>query len=61
MFFSEDCSNCKSQVERIVSDVTFARQMIFSTLYIGKSSGKQDYYDPGGYCMACQVKIFWNF
>ena len=28
-----------------VSNVIFARQAIFSTLYIGKSPGKQDHYD----------------
>ena len=32
----------------IVSNVFFARQAIFSTLYIGKSSGKQDHYDLRG-------------
>ena len=29
----------------IISNVIFAHQAIFSTLYIGKSSGKQDHYD----------------
>jgi len=28
----------------VISNVIFARQAIFSTLYIGKSSGKQDHY-----------------
>jgi len=28
--------------------VIFACQVIFSTLYIGKSLGKQDHYDLGG-------------
>ena len=31
----------------IISNVIFAHQAIFSTLYIGKSSGKQDQYDLG--------------
>ena len=44
-----------------VSNIIFARRATFSTLYIGKSSGKQDNYDLGSYCMACHIKIFWNF
>jgi len=44
----------------IVGIVIFARQAIFSALYIGKSLGKQDLYDLRGYCMACHVEIFWN-
>jgi len=32
----------------IISSVIFARQAIFSTLYVGKSSGKQDDYDLRG-------------
>ena len=32
----------------IVSNVIFARQAIFSILYTGKSSGKQDHYDIRG-------------
>jgi len=32
----------------IISNVMFARQAIFSTLYIGMSSGKQDHYDLRG-------------
>ena len=31
----------------IISNVIFAHQAIFSTLYIGKSSGEQDQYDLG--------------
>jgi len=45
----------------VPGNVIFARQAIFSTLYAGKSLGKQDHYDLRGYCMACHVKIFWNF
>jgi len=33
----------------IISNVVFARQAIFSTLYIGKSLGNQDHYDLRGY------------
>ena len=44
----------------LISSLTSARLVTFSTLYIGKSSGKQDHYDLRGYCMACHVKIFWN-
>jgi len=44
----------------IVGIVIFARQAIFSALYIGKSLGKQDLYDLWGYCMARHVEIFWN-
>jgi len=29
----------------IISSLVFARQAIFSTMYIGKSSGRQDHYD----------------
>ena len=32
----------------IVSNVIFARQAIFSILYIGKSSGEQDHCDIRG-------------
>ena len=32
----------------IISSAIFARQAIFSTLYIGKSSGKQDHYNLSG-------------
>ena len=32
----------------IIVDVVFARQAIFSTLYIGMSSRKQDQYELGG-------------
>jgi len=32
----------------VISNVIFALQAIFSTLYIGKSSGKQDHYDLTG-------------
>jgi len=45
----------------VPGNVIFARQAIFSTLYAGKSLGKQDHYDLRGYCMACHVKIFRNF
>ena len=45
----------------IISNVTFARRAIFSTLYIGKSWGKQDHYDLRGYCMACHVKNLVGF
>jgi len=31
----------------IICNVIFAHQAIFNTLYIGKSSGKQDHYDLG--------------
>jgi len=31
----------------IISSAVFTRQAIFSTLYMGKSSGKQDHYDLG--------------
>ena len=44
-----------------ISYVIFAGQAIFSALYTGKSSYKQDHYDLRGYCMAYHVKIFWNF
>ena len=44
----------------IISSLIFARWAIFSTLYIGKSPGKQDLCDLGGYCMARHVIIFWN-
>ena len=33
----------------ISKNVIFARLAIFSTLYVGKSSGKQDHYDLRGY------------
>ena len=39
----------------VISNVIFACQAIFSALYTGKSSGKQDYYNLRGYCMACQL------
>ena len=29
----------------LISNVIFTRRAIFSTLYVGKSSGKQDHYD----------------
>ena len=32
----------------MISNVIFTRQAIFSTMYIGKSSGKQDHYDLSG-------------
>ena len=32
----------------IISHVIYARQAIFSTLYTGKSSGKQDHCDLSG-------------
>jgi len=32
----------------ISKNVIFARLAIFSTLYVGKSSGKQDHYDLRG-------------
>ena len=41
----------------VISNVIFTRQAIFSTLY----SGKQDHYDLRGSCVACRVKIVWNF
>jgi len=31
----------------IISSAVFTRQAIFSTLYMGQSSGKQDHYDLG--------------
>ena len=31
----------------VISNVIFALRAIFSTLYIGKSSGKRDHYDLG--------------
>ena len=42
----------------IISNEIFARRAIFSTLYIGKSSGKQDHYDFGLASMPskCQLK-----
>ena len=33
----------------IICNVVFARQAIFSSLYIGKSLGNQDHYDLWGY------------
>ena len=41
----------------VISNVIFTRQAIFSTLY----SGKQDHYDLRGSCVACRIKIVWNF
>ena len=32
----------------IISNLVFAHEAIFSALYIGKSSGKQDHYDLTG-------------
>jgi len=43
-----------------ISNGIFTRQAIFSTPYIGKSFGKQDHYNLGGYCTACDVQNFWN-
>ena len=42
------------------SNGIFTHQAIFSTPYIGKSFGKQDHYNLGGYCTACDVQNFWN-
>ena len=43
-----------------ISNVIFACQAIFSTLYVGKSLGKQDHYDLGGFASLlgkCQLKL----
>ena len=45
----------------LISNVIFTRRAIFSTLYVGKSSGKQDHYDVRGYCMACHIKNLLEF
>jgi len=45
----------------VISDVIFARQAIFSTLYTEKSLDKLDHYDLRGYCTACHVKSLLEF
>jgi len=45
----------------IISNVIFARRAFFSTLYIGRSSGKQDHYDLRELIITCLIVDITNF